>query len=72
MFADMNTAAQNVTQPVPDRLLTVSEAAVILKLTPWGVREAIRRGDLPAVRLGERGHLRIPEAALEAALHQEK
>jgi excisionase family DNA binding protein len=34
--------------------VTVDEAAELLALTVWGIRERIRRGDMRAVRLGKR------------------
>lgn len=45
-------------------LLTVPEAASLLRIGRNTCYELIRRGDLPAVRLGER-IIRIPRFALE-------
>lgn len=43
--------------------LTVAEAADRLRVCPDTVRAAIRRGELPAVRIGRT--IRIPLAALD-------
>lgn len=47
------------------KLLTVSEVAETMKVSEKTVRRLIKRGDLPAYRLGERGQLRIEEGELE-------
>lgn len=47
------------------KLLTVSEAAETMKVSEKTVRRLIKRGDLPAYKLGERGQLRIEEGELE-------
>jgi excisionase family DNA binding protein len=39
-------------QQLPDRLLSVSEVAEMVGVTPQSVGRWIRAGDLPAVRLG--------------------
>jgi excisionase family DNA binding protein len=36
---------------MPDQLLTTEEVAAILALRPQTVRDAVRRGDIPCVRL---------------------
>jgi len=46
---------------LPD-VMTVSEAGAALRLGRNGVYEAIRRGDIPSIRIGRR--LLIPKAAL--------
>jgi excisionase family DNA binding protein len=56
----------------PARYLKVAEAAEYLRMSRDGVREAIRRGDLPAHRLGEKGHLRILASDLAEALQPHK
>jgi len=38
----------------PSLLVTTEEAGSMLALTPAAVREQIRRGQIPAVRLGRR------------------
>jgi len=45
--------------------MTAQEIALELRVDVASVYRAIRRGDLPAVRLSEHGALRIPRAALE-------
>jgi excisionase family DNA binding protein len=49
-------------------LLTVSEVARQLRLTPASVYRHIQAGSLHAVRLGESGPLRVPLDALEEYL----
>lgn len=48
------------------RVLTVAEAAEVLRLSEWSVREAIKRGDLRAVRIG--GRILVPVAVLDALI----
>jgi excisionase family DNA binding protein len=60
---------QNGTQPAT-KFLKVREAADLLRMSPRGVRAAINDGRLKAHRLGGRGHLRISEANLRAALQR--
>lgn len=47
-------------------MLTVQEAATIVKLTQWAIYRAIQRGDLVAYKPG--GRLRINEDDLQAWL----
>lgn len=47
-------------------LLTVSEAAKLLRISPWTLYHHVQRGILPAVRIGRR--VRFSRAALEAWL----
>ena len=56
-----------MSQPVTERqLLTLREAAQVLRLSERQVRRLIAGGSVPAVQVGGRGHsIRIPEAALE-------
>lgn len=49
-----------------DPLLTISDAAAILKLHPVTVERLIRQGDLPAVKVG--GSIRLQRRALDAHL----
>jgi excisionase family DNA binding protein len=44
--------------------LTAQEIALELRVDVASVYRAVRRGDLPAVRLSEHGALRIPRTAL--------
>lgn len=47
-------------------ILTVEEAAKFLRIGRSAAYEAVRRGDLPSVRIGR--SLRVPRHALEALL----
>lgn len=51
-----------VTRPT----LTVQETAELLGISRWLVQQAVRRGELPVVRIGRR--ILIPRARLEAML----
>lgn len=46
------------------RLLTAREVAAELRVTPDTVYRLIQSGRLKAVRIGERGPVRVPESAL--------
>ena len=48
-------------KPLPD-LLTVTEAAKILRVTSQAVRDMIKRGDIEAARLGRQ--YRIPKSEI--------
>jgi excisionase family DNA binding protein len=52
------------------RLLTVSEAARLLRLHPHTIYRRINRGELRAFRLGEDGPLRVCSNELERWLAQ--
>ncbi len=53
--------------PKPEpRMMKVREAAGLLGISQLAVRAAIRRGDIPAVRVGRQ--LLIPRRQLEAML----
>ena len=63
--------APNSTRPTPPAwtaaiVLTVQEAASVVKLTQWAIYRAIQRGDLVAYKPG--GRLRINEKDLDAWL----
>lgn len=47
------------------KLLPVPEVAEAMKVSEKTVRRLIKRGDLPAHRLGERSQLRVEERELE-------
>jgi excisionase family DNA binding protein len=47
--------------------VSVPEAGAILGLGRNGSYEAVRRGDIPAIRLGKK--LRVPKAVLERMLN---
>jgi len=51
-------------------VLTADEAADVLRVSRWAVYEAIKRGELRAVRLGR--CLRVPRAAVVALLEPER
>ncbi len=55
----------NTQEPNP-RMVKVREAARLLGITELATRAAIRRGDIPAVRVGRQ--LLIPRPDLEAIL----
>lgn len=50
---------------VIDRLMTPMEVAQVLGLSETATTKRIARGQIPAVRLGERGY-RVKQSALEA------
>lgn len=47
------------------KLLTVQEVAETMKVSEKTVRRLIKRGDLAAYKVGERGQLRVKEYDLE-------
>jgi len=55
-------------------LLTISECAEALRLTPQSVRRQIRAGTIPAVTIGNQrsATIRVPAAALAEALEPVK
>lgn len=55
------TGAGVLPNPREHPFLTIREAAAALACGERAVREAVRRGDLPAVRVGQ---IRIPTSAL--------
>jgi excisionase family DNA binding protein len=54
---------QRAEQPLPERLLTVAEAAELLNTTQRFPRRLIEERRIRFVRIGPR-HVRIPESAL--------
>jgi excisionase family DNA binding protein len=52
-------------------LLKVTEAAALLRVSPVTVYRRIKLGEIPAVRVGETGHMRVPRAGLERALFED-
>lgn len=52
-----------MTQSNDPLLVTIAEAATLLRCGPKAIRKSIAAGELPVVRLGERTQ-RIPVAAL--------
>lgn len=51
-------------------MLTLDEAAERVRLSPWAVRRAIRRGELLAYKLS--GRIRVPVVSLDAWLAASK
>ena len=47
------------------KLLTVQEVADLMKVSEKTVRRLIKRGDIAAYKLGDRGQLRVKERDLE-------
>lgn len=47
------------------KLLTIPEVAEAMKVSEKTVRRLIKRGDLPAFKVGDRGQLRVEEQDLE-------
>jgi excisionase family DNA binding protein len=53
-----------------ERVLTVPEAAKLLRIAPRSYYQAAQRGEVPAVKVGRR--IVVPGAALERFLSGEK
>ena len=55
------------------RLLTVGEAALVLRQSPRSVRDKIARGEIPALRVGSgpRAPFRIDQDELERWLYSD-
>lgn len=49
---------------------TVEEAAKLLRISRASAYEAVRKGEIPSVRLGRT--IRVPRVALEAKMEGEK
>ena len=62
--------AQGITNPLPKRLYTLSEAAHYLGRTLWSMRELIWAGKIPIVRDGKRIFIDIVD--LEAWVQKNK
>jgi len=56
---------QTLTNKRDDQFLAPKEVAQTLGLHVSAVYRAVERGELPAVRLGHRGAIRIPASAIE-------
>ena len=54
----------------PDRLLSPDEVAERLSIKVRTAREWIRQGKLPALKLGDRGLLRVKESDLHAYINR--
>ena len=57
-----------MTNQVTKQLLTTSEVAELLRLSPSRVCELAAAGEIPAVRVSRKGHLRFRAADIEAML----
>ncbi len=64
----LTTTAHDWLPPGGEELLSVPEAALRLHVSEVTVRRRIAAGELSAVRIGNRGAVRIPETALAAIL----
>ena len=54
------------------KLLTVHDVADTMKVSEKTVRRLIKRGDLSAYKVGERGQLRVKECDLERYLEAQR
>jgi excisionase family DNA binding protein len=62
MTATMTSATER-------QAFTVQEVASVLGLSRWAAYEAVKRGDIPSVRIG--GRVLIPKGRLQALLDGE-
>jgi excisionase family DNA binding protein len=67
------SASSNVLTKSP-QLLTVREAAQVLRIAEWTLRAKVRAGDIPALRLGDGPHapIRFSAVALDDWLNRER
>jgi len=56
--------------PGSPRFLTLADVAEVLNTSTAQVYALVRRGDLPAIKLGGRGQWRVESAALESYIQQ--
>jgi excisionase family DNA binding protein len=54
------------------KLLTIRVVAEALKVSEKTVRRLIKRGDLPAFKVGDRGQLRVDEQDLERYVESQR
>jgi excisionase family DNA binding protein len=56
----------------PPQLLTVKEAAQVLRIAPWTLRAKVRSGEIPSLRLGDGPHapIRFSAVALDEWLNR--
>ena len=54
------------------KLLTIQEVADTMKVSEKTVRRLIKRGNLAAYKLGERGQLRVKECDLESYVEAQR
>lgn len=62
-FVDPGTVVRDETPQEKPHVLTVDEARRILRIGRMQAYEAVKRGDIPSIRLG--GKIVIPRAAFE-------
>jgi excisionase family DNA binding protein len=60
------TRRPSIPKDLAQRVLTVDEAAALLRIGRTATYDAIRRGEVPSIRVGRR--LRVPGAALARLL----
>jgi len=48
------------------RFLTLADTAEVLSVSPHAVLDLVRSGELPAIRVGSKGHWRIEKSVLES------
>ena len=56
----------------PQRFLTLAEVAEILNTSVAQVYAMVRRGDLPAIKIGGRGQWRVSETDFEDYIAQQR
>ena len=58
--------------PMPDspRFLTLADVAEVLNTSSAQVYALVRRGDLPAIKIGGRGQWRVEASALESYIQR--
>ncbi|QYH35643.1 helix-turn-helix domain-containing protein [Salinibacterium sp. M195] len=66
----------NATNPADGlgRFLTLADTAEVLSVSPNEVLDLVRSGELPAIKVGSKGHWRIENSVLESyieALYEE-
>jgi excisionase family DNA binding protein len=74
--AQEDNRSMNATNPAGGlgRFLTLADAAEVLSISPQEVLGLVRSGELPAIKVGSKGHWRIEKSVLESyieALYEE-
>lgn len=62
----MQVSSEPAANAVVRRTLTVDEVAQMMGISSWGAREAIKRGEIPSIRIGHR--LLVPRIPFERML----
>ncbi len=57
-------------QGMSQRFLTLADVAEILNISATQTYALVRRGDLPAIKIGGRGQWRVEQQALEQYIEQ--